>query len=1176
MSKVARLQLIAFLLSAAMSMLFSAGAFGQTAGHPPASVMTFSGKVLYLRYGNTNWYNPSDRQPLDILDRLRTLEDGRATVEMKDLSQLRVDPQSEFIVTPPRSATAKGRIEVERGLLYFLDRNQPREIDVDTPAGATTMEGTEFVISVEPGTGKTVLTVLDGRVLMTNAYGDITLTNGEQATMENNRPPVQTPVINAQNTVQWCLYYPGVMDPGEIHLDAQAQQALSSSLAAYHDGDIIQALANYPAGRTPGSADERLFVAALQLSAGRATNFDLLISSGDASHPLAKAIRLMTAAVRSEVADDSSATNSASQWLARSYYRQSQHDLTNALVAARKAVSVSPDFAFGWERVAELEFSFGRVPAAERALEQAIAFGPRNAQAHALRGFLLLARGADREAEGAFAQAMKLDPMLANAWLGRGLQKIRQGHALEGRRDLETAAILEPDRWLLRSYLGKAFAHEALFTRDPAMRRELRDLAMKELDLAKARDPFDPTPWLYSALLLYDKYHTADAIRDLEQSERLNDNRLVYRSKLLLDQDQAVRSANLANIFQDAQMSDVSLRESARAVSFDYANFSAHLNLASSFNQLRDPTRFNLRFESEWFNEHLLANLLAPIGAGSLSQNLSQQEYSRLFAANRFGFYNTAEYFSDGQFRETASQFGTIEGTSYALDLEYQHNDGVRVGNDLSRIEWYSRIKQQITPDDSVLLLTKYQDYDSGDNFQYYDPSVSKRPAFRFRETQTPLLLAGWHHEWSPGVHTLFLGGRLMNDQHLSDTNAGQLIAVVNPAGTIDPTTEVPFDVHYRSQFTIYSAELNQIFQRERHTDIFGARYQNGDFQAHAILDNPPPPDTSLFSLPEISSTDRDFQRISAYAYHHWEIVDGLMLIGGVTFDDLKYPANFRRPPVSNSENEKRRWLPKAALVWQASPEVTVRGAFSRALGGVSYDESVRLEPTQLAGFDQSFRSIISESLVGSVEAPDYQIAGAALDLKPWTNTWLSVQGELLGARVRRDFGLFDFDFFGSPNMTAAQTPERLDYHEVQARAVLDQIIGREWFLEAQYQFTHSELDRRLPTIPATAAFDRGTSTDADLHEARLSATWLDPSGFFSRGEFWWFAQNLSGSGPQPPGDSFPQLNIYAGYRFPNRHGELTFGVLNLTDENYHLSPLNYYLELPRERVYYTKFSLNF
>lgn len=242
----------------------------------------------------------------------------------------------------------------------------------------------------------------------------------------------------------------------------------------------------------------------------------------------------------------------------------------------------------------------------------------------------------------------------------------------------------------------------------------------------------------------------------------------------------------------------------------------------------------------------------------------------------------------------------------------------------------------------------------------------------------------------------------------------------------------------------------------------------------------------------------------------------------------------------------------------------------------MSYDESVRLEPTQLAGFGQSFRSIISESLIGSVEAPDYQVAGGALDLKLGTNTWLSLQGEALRADLTHSFGLFFFNFSGSPPLMPAQTTERFDYHEWQARAVLNQILGREWFFEAQYQFARSELERELPTIPASPNFVRSTTDRADLHEVRVALTWRSPSGPFARGELWWFWQNLDGSKPQPPGDEFPQLNLYAGYRLPNRRAELTLGVLNVTDEDYRLSPLNYYVELPRERLFYTRLRFNF
>ena len=75
-----------------------------------------------------------------------------------------------------------------------------------------------------------------------------------------------------------------------------------------------------------------------------------------------------------------------------------------------------------------------------------------------------------------------------------------------------------------------------------------------------------------------------------------------------------MRNANLARIYQNAGMKEVAVREATRAVENDYTNASAHLFLANSFDALRDPDRILLRYETPWFNELLLANLLVARG----------------------------------------------------------------------------------------------------------------------------------------------------------------------------------------------------------------------------------------------------------------------------------------------------------------------------------------------------------------------------------------------------------------------------------------------------------------------------------------------------------------------------------------------------------------------------------
>src|SRR5207244_9330108 len=107
----------------------------------------------------------------------------------------------------------------------------------------------------------------------------------------------------------------------------------------------------------------------------------------------------------------------------------------------------------------------------------------------------------------------------------------------------------------------------------------------------------DPTSWLYLALLNQQDNRINEAVDDLERSKELNRNRSLFRSQLLLDQDQAVRGANLAAIYRDEGMFDRSVQEAARAVNSDYGNYSAHLFLSESYDTLRDPKVLNLSSE---------------------------------------------------------------------------------------------------------------------------------------------------------------------------------------------------------------------------------------------------------------------------------------------------------------------------------------------------------------------------------------------------------------------------------------------------------------------------------------------------------------------------------------------------------------------------------------------------
>ena len=64
------------------------------------------------------------------------------------------------------------------------------------------------------------------------------------------------------------------------------------------------------------------------------------------------------------------------------------------------------------------------------------------------------------------------------------------------------------------------------------------------MPLPRTLDPQDPTPYFYDAIQKQTTNRPVEALQDLQKAIELNDNRAVYRSRLLLDSDLAARSAS--------------------------------------------------------------------------------------------------------------------------------------------------------------------------------------------------------------------------------------------------------------------------------------------------------------------------------------------------------------------------------------------------------------------------------------------------------------------------------------------------------------------------------------------------------------------------------------------------------------------------------------------------------
>ena len=1168
------------LLIASWGWIASSVGFAHAQTNDDIRIIELRGTVEILPQGAVNWLHLNLADALHPHDRVRTGTNSSVSLIWSGQTPLRFSELTEMEILPPEKADDDHSLRLIQGLLYFFHRDKPGRIRIITSGAFAGVEGTEFTMQVGQTNGveQTTLSVIDGKVRFSNNAGTLLLTNGDQAVAEPGQAPRRTAGFIANNLLQWCFYYPGVLDLNDLPPALRANSSLAESLSAYREGDLSAALEKYPIARQDSSEAERLYHAALLLSAGKIPETETMLAtivstqSSETNQRLANALRTLIAAVKHEPRPTIDNYKLPTELLAGSYYEQSvagPDSLARALQLAQRAVTNSPNFGFGWERVAELEFSFGRTERALAALNKALIISPRNAQALALSGFLLAAQNQPRAAIEQFNRALAVDSALGNAWLGRGLCRIRLGKAKAGREDLLIAAAMEPQRATLRSYLGKAFGDAGDTPH-----------ATHELQLAKQLDPNDPTAWLYSALMDEQNNQINDAIRDLEKSQALNDNRSVYRSGLLLDQDRAVRSANLARIYQEAGMDEFSVREASRAVNDDYANYSAHLFLANSYDAMRDPNGINLRYETPAESEYLIANLLAPVGAGTLSQSISQQEYSKLFERDRFGGSSDTEYLSRGAFNQSGTLFGTFGSSSYSFESAYHSDPGQRENGDLEQKELFFQFKQQLASKDTFYFSALIDNSDGGDLAEYYN-QTNANFGLRTHEKQEPILVAGLNHEWSPGDHTLFLASRL-NDRYEVYNPAQQNYLVLDPFGVgVSGAQSFSANQDYQSLLNIYSTELQQVWEKPGSTTIMGARYQFGDFKINNLQADPANLGVNVGYIDPGSpylaaqTIDSDFQRISFYGYHYWQLTPTIQISGGFSYDSIRFPENFRAAPVSSLETSIEQWSPKAGFIWTPTPQTSIHFGYMRALSGASIDQSFLIEPSQVGGFNQSFRSIIPESVGGAEAGAKFEIIGLGLEQRFASQTYVTLTGQILNSHVARSLGDFEFNIprFNSIFAQPATTPDPLDYTERSILININQLVGECWSIGTSYRLSEAKLNQNFSDIGASAVsggqiigFSSTDNFKSVLQQISLNAIYNNPAGFFVQGQALWNGQSSQGYqnySSTPPDASFWQLNTFVGYRFCHRRAELKLGLLNLTDENYQLNPLTLYLGFP-------------
>ncbi|WP_243360134.1 tetratricopeptide repeat protein [Fundidesulfovibrio terrae] len=895
-----------------------------------------------------------------------------------------------FAKTSAQAAPQQSAYGLESGEAWLRNNNEASKFQLTTPALTAAVRGTEFTASVDRS-GFTSIALLDGRLLLSNPQGSLDLDRGEVGQARPGQAPTKQVLVNPEDAVQWVLYYPTAISwrdvklenlagppltPAEAALDAGDTGAALSlaqdrgdqtalgwvALRQYHPEEALQAFVQAPpSARTSvgrwlamtqaGQASEAweacraemgrfqatpefLGTAAyLALGAGQPAQSRALLEKALAKSPSNAFCRSLLAQIdlaqnRKDLALDQAAKaaadnpDSPTARVSMALVQLSRFDLAAAKASLNKALALDPSCVTAYVYTALIELGQDAPDKAWATVEKALKLAPGEASVLSLGGFAKLGMRRFEEAQDLFARAVKADPGLPEPRLGLGIVCYTRNQRFQGLSEMLSATLLDPRVSLYQTSLGKAYYSSRDF-----------DRAMQTYDQAARLDPADPTPHLYKGIALTDLYQPGDAVVELNRSIELNDNRAMFRSRLLLDRDLAVRNFDLAKAYNLLGLGEWAFAKAVTAIKKDPFDSSAHLFLSSAFANTRQRV-------SASSSELLLYRLLSPANQSTFTL---YNDYTPMFEAPyvRIQFSGGVGAWANGKstVESSAEVYGGVPGVAGDAFASFNQDNGMRKINGLSRTGFaVGQLKWEPTFKDSLFAAATFSRTHSGDtsnqNAWEYVPSPWQTDDFA-----TTLLEGGYVRRQSPGWTTILYGAYKYNAWTFSDR-------IYTPADlNFGNLTLDDVDLRFRdTPREMGNFQAQQQMTMDNHSLLVGGDVFTSMLRYRSNLNLYVP------LLPSISKTatlrnDHWERSLTIYVVDYWRLRKNLILELGLSGEFGVTP---RFGFVSNIEESLLGF--RFGVNWEATSKDVIRMAVQRYLNNHMALQPM-IQPAEVAGF---------------------------------------------------------------------------------------------------------------------------------------------------------------------------------------------------------------------------------
>lgn len=1057
-----------------------------------AEIETLSGDVQVYHQGN--WKKAQVKQNLYKDDRVRTGNNGLVRVLAGDGSRIQINTNSLFILREVAQSAGwiQTRLKQIRRSLYqlyawnkdepgemALENNNPGiEINLETPTIKAGIRGTSLVLKVLPEPagprGKlptTLLMVTDGLVeaqAITGPADTLAVNGGYQVIARQGKPlKLERITISPVDAVQWSLYLPPVFTMVESDRSI-ADPALGAGLTA----------ANVSIQERQFSKVEKQLDSLTRNFPGESAPYRLLALTLLATNRKEDAQKAALKAVERD-------PDSPQAAIVLSYTYQALFQLDEAMAWTIKALEFDPENNIALTNLARLQFGEGRIEVAWETVQRNKIVSGVNAESANLEGFILLAMRKTDEAYQQFKKAVSLDSGFGEPHLGLALCLMRQGQTEKAFKEVARAVLLEPQRALFHSYWGKMLHQAGRF-----------DKALNAFKRAHSLDPSDPTPDFYRALVLKDLNRPGEAIRAFNSAIALNDNRAVYRSRFLLDQDLAARNINLSTLYNQLGLNSWARNKALASIKYDYTSYDGHLFYAGS---LRTDEDRSYSFTSE----ALLARMLQPANVNTFN---NFNNYSSLFEQPKVQGTVSGLVGENATYGGSGEVFGAIPDANTAFSLggfyetsdRWRENNFTRTGSGVAIAKW------QPTLNDGFLATVSHTQVEQGDatypRFEYDSP---EHPENSF-EGSVQRYEMGYHRHLAPRSDLLFHITYLGNDTDLFQKERLE--------ATLDG---IPLDAEQTidAQRPFWQGQLHYTFNVEDHQLLLGTLQYHGETSGRNIIDISLELDGQSQSFPFADTyNEHDISYASYYLQDSWRVNNWLAAEIAAYYNRME-----NGNPFTGTEWTIAEFDPRIGIIVNPTAKDTLRlAAFRYILPFIS----PRLDPTDIAGVP-----IYRNTQEGSHNT-EFAFT--------WEHEWAS--GFTAANIFHLDKEISDTiqDQESEINREFSGSTKGLELEH-------DQMLTNRIGMIARYRYldVDDEVDPRQSAL---------NNVNREEHLFHLGLRYVHPEGYFAGAAQTY--RSIRSQNTRPDEDA-AATDLEIGYRFPDKRGEASLKILNLFDNQF-------------------------